>query len=66
VLITLCLLSFDWRHFRLRFWIMLTPALLILPATIALRLHYVVDVLASFVLFALLVVIGRAMEARTR
>ena len=65
VLITLCLLTFDWRYFRLRFWIMLAPALLMLPATIALRLHYAVDLLASFVLFALLLVIGRMVEART-
>ncbi|MCF7787519.1 MAG: phosphatase PAP2 family protein [Prosthecobacter sp.] len=57
VLITLTLLAWDWRFFRLRFWIMLTPSLLMLAATLALRLHYAVDLLAAGLLFLALQVI---------
>jgi hypothetical protein len=57
VLITLTLLAWDWRFFRLRFWIMLTPSLLMLAATLALRLQYVVDLLAACLLFLALQVI---------
>lgn len=53
-LITLMLLSWDWRHFRARFQIMIVPSLLMLAATLALRLHYVVDLTASCILFAAL------------
>lgn len=56
-LITLTLLAWDWRFFRLRFWIMLTPSLLMLAATLALRLHYAVDLLAAGLLFLALQVI---------
>jgi hypothetical protein len=52
VLITLSLLSWDWRQFRGRFWIMLLPSLLMAAATLALRLHYAVDLLAACFLFA--------------
>jgi hypothetical protein len=54
VLITLTLLTWDWNCFRLRFWIMLVPSLLMLVATLALRLHYAVDLLAAVLLFFLL------------
>ncbi len=53
-LITLTLLAWDWRFFRLRFWIMLTPSLLMLAATLALRLHYAVDLLVAGLLFLVL------------
>jgi hypothetical protein len=54
VLITATLLSWDWNQARWRFRIMLVPSLLMLVATLALRLHYVVDLLASLVLFVIL------------
>lgn len=50
-LVTLTLLAWDWGAFRTRFWIMLVPSLLMLAATLALRLHYAVDLLAAAVLF---------------
>ena len=54
VLITLTLLAFDWRHDRQRFWFMIVPSFLMGVATLALRLHYGVDLLAGVLLFALL------------
>lgn len=54
VLITATLLLWDWRRRRARFWIMLAPSLLMLAATLGLRLHYAVDLLASALLFAVL------------
>jgi len=53
-LITATLLSWDWRHARWRFRIMLAPSLLMLAATLALRLHYAVDLLTSAALFVIL------------
>lgn len=53
-LVTATLLSWDWRHARWRFRIMLAPSLLMLAATLALRLHYVADLLASAALFLIL------------
>lgn len=53
-LITLTLLAWDWAHFRARFWAMLVPSALMLAATLALRLHYAVDLLASLLLFPIL------------
>lgn len=54
VLVTATLLSWDWHHARRRFCIMLVPSLLMLVATLALRLHYAVDLLASAALFVIL------------
>lgn len=54
VLITLTLLAWDWDCFRLRFWLMLLPSLLMLVATLALRLHYAVDLLVAALLFFML------------
>ena len=51
VLITLMLLGWDWRRFRGRFWIMLIPSMVMIASTVALRLHYTVDLLASGMLF---------------
>ncbi len=53
-LITLTMLAWDWRHLRLRFWIMLLPSALMLVATLALQLHYAMDLVASGLLFVLL------------
>lgn len=59
VLITLTLLAFDWRCNRSRFWIMLAPSLLMAVGTLALRLHYGVDLVASLALFAGLIIFWR-------
>lgn len=53
-LITLTLLAWDWQHLRTRFWIMIVPSLLMLAATLILRLHYAADLIASGVIFVLL------------
>ena len=58
-LITLTLLAFDWRANRSRFWIMLVPSLLMAVGTLALRLHYCVDLVASVALFAGLIFFWR-------
>lgn len=50
VLVTAALLACDWRWCRTRFWIMLLPATGLMFATLPLRLHYAVDLLASAVL----------------
>lgn len=54
VLITAMLLTWDWRHERRRFWVMLGPAVLMTVGTLYLRLHYAVDLLGSLVLYLLL------------
>lgn len=59
LLITLTLLLHDWRWARWRFLIMLAPSLVMMVSTLALRLHYVVDLIASMVLFAGLILIWR-------
>ncbi|MFT7173476.1 MAG: membrane-associated phospholipid phosphatase [Paracoccaceae bacterium] len=56
VLNTLILLAFDWRHVRRRFWIMLTPSALMLVATLYLRFHYGIDLLASILIFTALAI----------
>lgn len=55
-LITLIMLQWDWGHWRTRFWIMLAPSAIMLAATLALRLHYAVDLIASGALFVMLMV----------
>jgi hypothetical protein len=54
VLATVTLLSWDFRNYRARFWMMLLPALLMAVGTLALRLHYFTDLLASAALFVVL------------
>ena len=44
---SLFLLMFDWRHWRRRFWWVLTPCAVLLWSTMYLRFHYFVDVLAG-------------------
>lgn len=54
VLITCILLDYDWRHYRLRFWIMAGPFIGLLLSTVYLRYHYGADVVAAFVFFLVL------------
>jgi membrane-associated phospholipid phosphatase len=51
VLVTMTLLAWDWGHYRVRFWIMLLPAVLMAVGTLYLRLHYLTDLMASAALF---------------
>ena len=44
---SLYLLLFDWQHYRRRFWWVLAPCLLLWWATVYLRFHYFVDLLAG-------------------
>jgi len=44
---SLYLLLFDWQHFRRRFWWVLGPCLVLWWATVYLRFHYFVDLLAG-------------------
>jgi hypothetical protein len=41
------LLLFDWQHYRKRFWWVLAPCLVLWCATLYLRFHYFVDLLAG-------------------
>lgn len=59
VLVTLTLLRMDWRENLRRFWVMLGPSLIMFVSTLALRLHYAVDLLASAILFVMLCVFWR-------
>jgi hypothetical protein len=45
--ITLCVLTFAFRHARALFWTMLAPAVLLITATLAGRFHYGIDVLCA-------------------
>jgi hypothetical protein len=54
VLVTITLLAWDFQNHRVRFWIMLLPALLMAAGTLYLRLHYFMDLIASVALFAVL------------
>lgn len=54
VLITLAMLRMDLGENRRRFWGMLGPSAVMIFSTLALRLHYAVDLLASAALFGLL------------
>jgi hypothetical protein len=45
--VSLYLLLFDWKHWRRRFWWVLAPCLLLWFATLYLRFHYMVDLLAG-------------------
>jgi hypothetical protein len=54
VLVTFVLLDHDWREVRSRFWVMLVPTLGLVVATIYLRYHYAVDLLAGGALFLIL------------
>lgn len=66
-LMSLVLLHLAWRHFERRFfWICLPFAVGCVAATVFLRYHYVVDLLASFALFPGCVWLGRALDRATK
>jgi hypothetical protein len=44
---SLYLLLFDWQHYRRRFWWVLGPCMVLWCATLYLRFHYFVDLLAG-------------------
>ena len=44
---SLYLLLFDWQHYRRRFWWVLAPCVVLWWATVYLRFHYFVDLLAG-------------------
>lgn len=44
---SLYLLSFDWWHYRRRFWLWLAPIVLLWVSTVYLRYHYLVDLIAG-------------------
>jgi fatty acid desaturase len=54
VLATFVVLDHDWRFVRRRFWVMLLPVLGLVLATIYLRYHYALDLMAGFALFVIL------------
>ncbi len=66
VLIMGAILLWDFRHLRWRFKIMILPALVMLVSTIALRFHYVIDVLVSLLVLAVLVWANTTRASRTR
>ncbi len=66
LLITLTLLRHDWRSMRWRFWLMVVPSLVMLVATLALRLHYAADLLASALLFTALCLYWRSLPTIPR
>ncbi len=66
VLITATLLAWDWRTHRWRFWLMLVPSTLMLAATLGLRLHYAVDLIASTILFIILTLLHARFEPKPR
>jgi hypothetical protein len=53
VTITCVLLDYDWRHLRRRFFIMILPAAGMILATVYLRFHYGIDLVAGVGLFVL-------------
>jgi membrane-associated phospholipid phosphatase len=56
--ITLIVLYYAHAHHRRLFWVLLPVASLLILATVFLRLHYVIDVLAGFALAALAILIS--------
>jgi membrane-associated phospholipid phosphatase len=48
--VTAALLACDWRWCRTRFWIILLPGIGLMFATLPLRLHFAVDLLAGALL----------------
>jgi hypothetical protein len=62
-LMSLIVLFTAYRHHRPTFWILLLPATGCIIATMALRYHYVVDVVASLALLPLVLALGLGLEA---
>ena len=65
VLVTLLCLACAWKWKRRLFWIAAAPSAGLVLATIVLRYHYVVDVVASFVLAPPIVWAGLRLHAMT-
>lgn len=63
LLITLLLLDNDWRECRMRFWIMLAPAVGLVISTLYLRYHYATDLLAGVVFFIVLRSVSRRLQS---
>ncbi len=63
VLVTLALLTCDWRVKRFRFWTMLLPSVLMIGATLVLRIHFAVDLLAAAALYLILLIVIRFTHA---
>ncbi len=63
---TLFLLLFDWQHGRRRFWVYLLPCLVLWWATMYLRFHYFVDLLAGTVVALAGWVMAQQYEAATK
>ncbi len=63
---SLYLLMFDWRHRRRQFWWRLLPCLLLWLATLYLRFHYFVDLLAGVLAALAGWGMAQAYEAPTR
>jgi membrane-associated phospholipid phosphatase len=65
VLVTGAILLWDYRHLRWRFKIMILPSLVMLVSTIALRFHYIIDVLVSLLVLAALALFATTSTDRT-
>ena len=53
VLITSVMLACDWQQCRVRFKVMLVPSIVMLAATILLRFHFAIDLIASMLIVSL-------------
>lgn len=62
-LVSMVVVVMAWRHHRSTFWTVLFPAAGCVLATMALRYHYVTDVLASLGLLPVAIVGGMALHA---
>ncbi len=56
--VTLIVLFLAFRYVRRLFWIMLTPAILLIIATVYCRYHYVIDVIAGILLTVVTIAVG--------
>jgi hypothetical protein len=63
-LISLVVLSMSWRTSRRLFWTLLVPTTGCILATMALRYHYVTDVVAAFALFPFATALGFAIHRK--
>ena len=62
--VTLVTLALAWRHVRPCFWLLLPVGSLLIVATMALNLHFVIDVLAGAVMAAVTLVVGDRLVGR--
>jgi len=61
-LLSMVVIAMSWRLYRRGFWVALVPSLGCILATVALRYHYVVDVVASVALFPAMLLGGIALH----